>query len=139
MEIMEQNQPLHQACPHHSDRWLNKLFGAARVEQMHRKLADFNEPLPSTTFLNASKGAVKNDWGQNFAAVTNHLEEFERRSVSCQIISQPPKHEEPFLSAADIWQDSCGTINADLTSITVNFLAQNVDQVPMIQLMSDGS
>lgn len=122
---MEHNQPLHQACLYNSDHWLNNFFGATRVEQMHRKLADFNDPLHGT-FLYASKVTVKNDGGQNLAAVLNHLEEFEQRSVSCQINSQPPEHEEPFKSAASNWQDPCGAVIADSTNTRVNSLAENL-------------
>lgn len=39
----------------------NKFFGAARNGQTHQKIADFEDPLPSTTFFNASNVAVNSD------------------------------------------------------------------------------
>lgn len=72
VETME--QPKHQICPYRSDPWLNSLFGAEWFGQMHRKRVGFEESLPDTTFLNAFKVVVTNDWDQYFAAGFNDIE-----------------------------------------------------------------
>lgn len=82
--------------------------------------------------------AIDSDWDQKLTAGSNHIEQFQRRSVSPQVISGA-LNPELFIFAAHTCQYICEAVYATLTNISTNSLAENFLQIPMLNLMNDGT